>query len=394
MANQATITLFEANDYFGGHSNTIIVPNGDVQHAIDTGFIVFNKRNYPLFTKLLEQIKVPYQASEMSFSFSSESHRLEYNGHDLRTLFAQKSNLLKPRFYRLLKDILAFHRDGKRYLNEATAPAYSIKAFTERHGYSPWFWEVYLLPMVAAIWSSTPITVATMPARFVLAFFENHGLLSITDMPQWYTVTGGSQSYVKRLLEQFSGKAIKNAAVSKVLRDSTGVTVCIGAEQYRFDEVIFACHSDTALKLIDQPREDEVNILGGIPYQTNEVTLHTDISVMPKRQAVWASWNYHDTTKALPTLTYYMNRLQALKSSQNYFVSVNHAQRINPQHVLQNFSYSHPVLNQTSIDAQSEFHKISGHSHSYFCGAYWFNGFHEDGVASAVRVCQQLGVIF
>lgn len=394
LDKHANVTLFESNDYFGGHTNTVTIARPDQEYAIDTGFIVFNKKNYPLFTKLLETIQAPYQHSEMSFSFSSQEHRLEYNGHALRTLFAQTYNLLRPRFYRLLKDIMSFHRDAKNHLADTQAPPITVRSFVDKHGYSTWFWQVYLMPMVAAIWSSAPNAVEEMPANFILNFFNNHGLLSINDMPQWFTVQGGSHNYVKQLMSTFSGIAHSNATVSKVVRDKSGVILWIGPEQYLFDQVIFACHSDTALRLLEKPTDDEINTLSAIPYQENEVTLHTDASVMPKRKAVWASWNYHATTKSLPTLTYYMNRLQALTAPENFFVSVNHANRINPANILKQFSYSHPILNQRAINAQAEFHRISGNNNTYFSGAYWFNGFHEDGIASAVRVCQQLGVAF
>ncbi len=394
LAKHANVTLFEAGSYFGGHTNTIKVQHQDQEHAIDTGFIVFNKHNYPLFTRLMDSNEVPYQKSEMSFSFSSQEHRLEYNGQRLSTLFAQARNLVRPRFYRLLKDIFRFNRDARNHLADDSASLLTLKCFVDKHNYSTWFWHVYLLPMVASIWSSAPKIVEKMPAKFILKFFDNHGFLSVHEMPQWLTVQGGSQNYVKVLLKKFNGTAHCNAHVSKVTRDVDGVILSIGSDHYRFDKVIFACHSDTALRLLEQPSDDEVNILSAIPYQANEVILHTDSAVMPKRQSVWASWNYHATTSQMPTLTYYMNRLQQLNIPQNYFVTVNIGEKIDASKIIQRFNYSHPVLHQQAINAQAEFHKISGKQHCYFAGAYWFNGFHEDGVASAVRVCQQLGVEF
>ncbi|MBX9586615.1 MAG: FAD-dependent oxidoreductase [Gammaproteobacteria bacterium] len=394
LGQHANVTLFESNSYFGGHTNTVSVPYQGEEHAIDTGFIVFNKRNYPKFTQLIEKLDVPYQNSEMSFSFSSKQYHLEYNGHNLRTLFSQKRNLLRPKFYGLLKDILRFNRDGKHYLYNDKKQDLTLKAYVDYHNYGEWFWRVYLLPMVASIWSSTPQTVENMPAKFILYFFDNHGMLSLNELPQWLTIKGGSQNYVKALLREFTGKALNNAHVSKVTRDLSGITVHIGSEQLHFDQVIFACHSDTALQLLANPSADEINILSTIPYQKNEVVLHTDAQIMPKRRNIWASWNYHASHEGLPTLTYYMNRLQALTIPNDFFVSVNMTSQVEPSLIIKRFEYAHPVFHELAIAAQSQFAKISGQNNTYFCGAYWFNGFHEDGVASAVRVCEQLGVSF
>jgi predicted NAD/FAD-binding protein len=388
------ITLFEANGYFGGHTNTVMVPYKDEHLAIDTGFIVFNQSNYPLFTKLVQQINVDYQNTEMSFSFSSKKDQLEYSGRKLSTLFSQKRNWVRPQFYRLLNDILRFNRDAKEHLDNAINSSVSLKSFVAAKNYSQWFWEVYLMPMVAAIWSSTPNAVESMSAHRVLSFFDNHGLLQLKNAPQWLTIQGGSQTYVKALLKNFSGIAVKNAYVSKVSRNEAGVTLHFGDEQQHFDQVIFACHSDTALKLLETPTDHEVNILKAIPYQNNEVILHTDHSIMPERKAVWSSWNYHARDLGLTALTYYMNRLQGLTIPQDYFVSLNVTAELQPKHIIAQFNYSHPVLDETAIQAQSEFSKISGENNTFYCGAYWFNGFHEDGVASGVRVCNQLGVSF
>lgn len=394
LDQHANISLFEANNYFGGHTNTVKVFDDELECAVDTGFIVFNQRNYPQFTKLIEKLGVPYQNSEMSFSFSSKQLNLEYSGHNLRTLFMQKRNLLRPKFYGLLGDILRFNRDAKEYLLSHKAPDLNLKSFVDQHGYGEWFWQAYLLPMVAAIWSSTAQAVAKMPAKFILYFFNNHGLLSRHDYPQWLTITGGSQTYVKTLLQQFNGEKFTEARVSKVTRNADGVVLHLGAEELPFDRVIFACHSDTVLQLLAAPTPEEIAILGSIPYQTNEVILHSDAQVMPKHKKLWASWNYLTNDTKLPTLTYYMNRLQALTSSRHFFVSVNLTDQLAPEKIISRHTYAHPVLDQSAIAAQQQFASISGQHHSYFCGAYWFNGFHEDGVTSAIRVCEQLGVRF
>lgn len=393
LGQHAKVTLFEANAYFGGHTNTVDVLHQGQKYAIDTGFIVFNKKNYPKFTKLIEQIGVDYQNSEMSFSFSSREHSLEYSGHNLRTLFNQKRNLLRPKFYGLLSDILRFQREARDYLQTNTQDL-SLRAYVESRRYRNWFWQVYLLPMVAAIWSSTAETVANMPAKFILKFFDNHGLLSLNELPQWLTITGGSRNYVRTLLEKMKAQTLSNAYVHKVSRDADGVTLHLGAERLGFDQVIFACHSDTVLHLLESPSVDEVNILSAIPYQTNEVILHSDPQIMPKRKGIWASWNYLSNSTELPTLTYYMNRLQNLAISRDFFVSVNLSSQLDPSLTISRHEYAHPVLDQKAIAAQGEFSKISGRNNSFFCGAYWFNGFHEDGVASSVRVCEQLGVSF
>jgi predicted NAD/FAD-binding protein len=394
LDKHAEVTLFEANSYFGGHTNTVTVAHEGQEDLIDTGFIVFNKKNYPLFTQLIERIGVGCQDSEMSFSFSSEKAGFEYSGRKLSTLFSQKRNLVRPNFYRLLLDILRFNRDAKKYLKNHLTDTLSLKDFFEANNYGEWFWCFYLSPLVASIWSSAPNMVEIMPANFVLNFFDNHGLLQINGAPQWLTVKGGSHNYVKSLLSTFTGNAIANARVSKISRDSTGVTLHLGGESLHFDQVIFACHSDTAMSLLDKPSPEELNVLAAIPYQTNQVILHTDASVMPRRKALWSSWNYLASEVELPTLTYYMNRLQSLQSSRDYFVSVNLPAVVDSSQIIARFDYAHPVLHQQAQEAQKQFSTINGYQNTFFCGAYWFSGFHEDGVASAARVCKQLGVAF
>lgn len=392
------ITLFEANDYLGGHTATVDVP--DVNHsmqAIDTGFIVFNDRTYPNFIQLLHALKVAYQPTEMSFSVHEESTGFEYNGHDLRSLFAQKRHYFSPKFYRFLFDIFRFNRLAKKQLKSPNSEEISVGAFLAQHAFPDDFCRLYLLPMGAAIWSMPLGKMREMPLCFFLRFFENHGLLDVTHRPQWYVIKGGSREYVRALLSQLPSSAVRcHEAVVAVRRGAHGVSIETTQGQYAFDEVVMACHSDQALALLHNPSESEIAILSAIPYQTNQVTLHTDTAWLPKSPTAWAAWNY----RVLPnrgeetpvTVTYYMNRLQGLSLETDFCVTLNQAAVISPDKVLRQFEYAHPVFGFDSVKAQRQKSQIQGKNRTWFCGAYWGYGFHEDGVNSALEVVSALNV--
>lgn len=383
------ITVFEQASYVGGHAHTIDVPTKQGSYAIDTGFIVFNKRTYPLFTQLLHTLGVDYQASDMSFSFQSEALQLEYAGSSVRSLFAQKRNLLNPRFYRLLYDIQRFHRDARDFL---TCPDNSVlREFLSARHYSEWLWDTYVLPMTAAIWSSPPGDVLNMPARFMLQFYQQHGLLSINDRPQWYVITGGSREYVKKIIAPWVSQIQLNTPVRSVLRDAHQVTVVSDETQASFDAVVFACHADQALALLTQPTVPEREILSALRFCDNRVVLHTDNRVLPRQRPAWASWNYHQAQHQQASLTYYMNQLQGIQTEQDFCVSVNHT-TIAEDAIIAKCNYTHPIYSTASLAASARHEEINHKNRSYYVGAYWGNGFHEDGVVSSLQALAPFGV--
>lgn len=384
----ADITLFEAADYIGGHTHTVATNYGDEQAAIDTGFIVFNDRTYPKFIKLMEEVGVDYQPTEMSFSVRNDTLDLEYNGSSLNGLFAQRANLLRPKFYRMLSDINRFNKDVRSVSSSDNQS--TIGEYLQRSNYSSLFKDNYLLPMIAAIWSMGTEDCLDFPLHFFVRFFENHGLLDLTNRPQWYTIKGGSSSYIEPLTAGFRERILLDSEVLAVERSEDGVIVQTGAGSSQFDEVIFACHGNQALALLQKPSRDERRVLSQFQFSDNRVVLHTDISHLPRRKGAWASWNYRvsDRGAGQSTLTYNMNILQRLQKKHTYLVTLN--QDIDPRHIISEFRYSHPLYTVAMIEAQEEWQDISGVDRVHFCGAYWHNGFHEDGVRSALRVCSML----
>lgn len=386
------LVLFEANDYVGGHTHTHDIRIDDEQHAIDTGFIVYNERTYPKFIELLKSCGVNSLPTEMSFSLSCERTGLEYNGNNLNTLFAQRSNLLRPSFYRMIRDILRFNREAPKVLSEPETDT-SLGRYLEAHGYGPEFRNDYLLPMAAAIWSAPAETMLDMPLIFFVRFFHNHGLLTVNDRPQWYVIAGGSREYVRKLTAPFADRIRLGSPVAGVARSEQGVAVrSEGSGDEHFDQVILACHSDEALRLLDDPSREEQAILGAIPYQANEAVLHTDTRLMPRRRLAWASWNYHRTgdQRDRVAVTYDMNILQRLKSRTTFLVTLNRSDAIRPETIIKRLTYHHPVFTAASLLAQQRWEEINGVRRTWYAGAYWGYGFHEDGVNSAHRVCSVL----
>lgn len=389
------VTLFEANDYLGGHTATKKVEVQGRTWAIDTGFIVFNDRTYPNFQKLLDQLGVPYQPTEMSFSVTNETTGLVYNGHSFTTLFAQTRNWFNPRFYSLLTEIVKFNKRCKQFAS-TTIPDSTLGEFLKDQGFSRYFAENYILPMGAAIWSASLGEIEAFPLRFFIQFFNNHGLLNINDRPQWYTITGGSQNYIPYLLKNRSITTHLSTPIQAVTRTDSGIDIVLPDQSVQhFDQVIFACHSDQALALLKDASTQEQQVLGAIPYRLNDVVLHHDETLLPAIPKARASWNYHlSTDKQKPaSVTYSMNILQCLpKDAPHFCVTLNNTQQIDPNKILGQYQYSHPVYSQTMVAAQQRRAEICGQRNTHFCGAYWYNGFHEDGVRSALDVCQRFGV--
>jgi len=391
------ITVFEAADYVGGHTNTVEVPIEGRGYAIDTGFIVFNDWTYPNFIALLKKLGVESQPSNMSFGVKCERTGLEYNGTSLNTLFAQRRNLLRPSFYRMIRDILRFNRESLELLT-LTEPGPSLGSYLETHRYSREFTEHYMVPMGAAIWSASHEDMWKFPARYLVQFFKNHGMLSVDDRPTWRVIKGGSQRYADKLIAPFRHRIHLNTPVESMGRfpDYVEIRAKMQGRNYcalRFDHVIMATHSDQALSILADPSPTEKEVLGAIHYQENEAVLHTDTSLLPKRKLAWAAWNYH-LLEAQPdraVLTYHMNKLQSLTAPCEFCVTLNHTQAIHPAKILCRITYHHPIYSAAAVAAQRRHGEINGVNRTSYCGAYWGFGFHEDGVNSALAVCKPFG---
>ncbi|TXH97094.1 MAG: FAD-dependent oxidoreductase [Rheinheimera sp.] len=399
LRQQHQVTLFEAGNYLGGHTATVDVTLGGREYAVDTGFIVFNNWTYPLFNRFIAELQVPFQHTTMSFAVTDRAADFEYNGNNLWSLFAQKRNLLRPSFWRMLRDIVRFNKIAKQAVADNSADLdLPIDAFLQKHQLGHDMRDKYLLPMGAAIWSAGLTAMPDFPLRFFLQFCNNHGLLNINDRPQWAVIKGGSREYVKAMLAKCGSEGIRlNSPVVKVRRFDESVEIALAdGSTEQFEQVVFACHSDQALKMLADATPAEQQVLGGIAYQDNDVVLHTDIRLLPKRKAAWAAWNYLLGADAArrATLSYNMNMLQGIQSDSTFVVSLNASDRIAPEQVLRRFTYAHPVYNQSTMQSQARRAEINGQNRSYFCGAYWYNGFHEDGVRSAVDVAAMLGVKF
>ncbi len=387
------IAVYEANDYVGGHTNTVRVDLAEETQWVDTGFIVLNDRNYPNFEPLLAELGVATQPSHMSFSVS-DGGGFEYAGTP-RGLFAKPGHVADPRFLRMIRDLVRFNREAAGLLDLAPGAGPSLREFLDQGGYSDWFVQRLIVPQASAVWSAEPEQMWTFPAAFLARFFHNHGMLGFRDRPQWRTVTGGSRRYVEEITRPFADRIRLNAPVRAITRHDHGVEVAAhGCETELFDEVVIATHSDQALAMLTDPSEAEREVLGAISYQPNEAVLHTDESMLPRRRAAWASWNFHltDPPSERTALTYWMNNLQRLESETNFCVSLNLTDRIDPVKVIRTIQYSHPVFTPDGVAAQRRHGEISGVDRTHYCGAYWRWGFHEDGVVSAMNALRGVGV--
>lgn len=387
------VTLFEANDYIGGHTHTIKVPSGDTEICVDTGFIVCNDRNYPNFLKFMERLNVKLRASEMSFSVKNRAIGLEYNGHNPNTLFCQRRNIFSPRFVSFVSSILAFNKKARRAIDEGFGEM-SLNEFLDRYRFSQFFRENYLLPMVAAIWSCSLRQAGEFPLQFFLSFFLNHGLLDIKNRPQWYVLEGGSHSYIEPMTAGFKDAIHLSKPVRKVQRFPTHIKLTTDDGEAEFDQVILACHSDQALKMLANPNQAEIEILKDLEYQNNDVILHQDDSIMPRNEQAWASWNFlagDADTNSAPVVTYCMNILQSIPGNTPYLVTLNATELIAPDKILGRYRYAHPVYTLASHRAQQRRQEICGVDRIHYCGAYWYNGFHEDGVRSALDIGLRFG---
>ncbi|WP_122583526.1 NAD(P)/FAD-dependent oxidoreductase [Pseudomonas viridiflava] len=388
------VTVFESSDWIGGHTHTVDVQVDGRHHAIDTGFIVFNDWTYPNFIKLLGQLDVAFKPTEMSFSVHDPRTGVEYNGNNLNSLFAQRSNLLSPKFWGMLRDILRFNRLAIEDLeNQRIAADTTLGGYLKNGGYGQRFIDHYIVPMGAAIWSMSLADMLGFPLQFFVRFFKNHGLLSVTNRPQWCVIEGGSRSYIEPLTASFREKIRLSCPVTRVERDQDGVTLHSAMGTERFDKVIFACHSDQALAMLAEPSSAEQSVLGALRYAENDVVLHTDTRLLPDRRLAWASWNYRlgGGEQQLAAVTYDMNILQGIESDTTFCVSLNQNAAIDPEKVIGRYRYAHPQYSLQAVAAQARWEEINGVDHTWYCGAYWANGFHEDGVVSGLRVAKAFG---
>ena len=395
LGRHHSVTVFETTNRPGGHAHTVDVHDGRCSFAIDTGFIVFNFAHYPLLSSLFDSLGVRSQPSEMSFSVRCDVTGFEFSGSNLNTFFAQRSNLLRPEGWRLLKDILRFNRDGKKSLEAGFEDQITVDDFAKQYGYSDVLLDRYLLPLGGALWSCDTRTFRSFPMRFVLEFLRNHAMLQIGSRPVWRTVTGGSRHYVERIAQTLGSRLCLNRPVTQVLRSGKNVKLLFdegGSEV--FDEVVLATHADTSLALLAEAEEEERELLGTFPYQDNEVCLHTDTRVLPRTRRAWASWNYRikEDVRSGTCVTYNMNKLQALESTQTFCVSLNQRKDLRPDSILYKEIVRHPLFVPGRDEAQARHAQMIRRRGLSYCGAYWGFGFHEDGVRSAALVCDAFGV--
>ena len=394
LTDRHEVTLYEAGSYLGGHTQTHLLARTDGDWNVDTGFIVYNNKTYPNFIKLLGRLNVQGRPTTMSFSVRNDAEDVEYNGTSLRTLFAQPRNVLRPAFWRMISGIIAFNKDCKELL-KGPPTSMTLGKFIEKSRYGREFCDWYIRPMAAAVWSTGTGSVLDMPIYFLARFFENHGFLNIDDRPQWYTIIGGSSSYANVIATELGHRIRLNTPIVSIERSAKDVVLTdANGDRQTFDQVIVTCHSDAALRMLRVPSSDEQRILGSIRWAKNEVLLHTDESVLPRRKRAWAAWNYRLVADGVENgqdamLTYHMNILQGHKSRESFLVSLNSADLVQPQKIIKQLTYHHPIFDGPATRAQADWGTISGRqSRTQFAGAYWFNGFHEDGVRSAMRAVE------
>ena len=378
------VDLFEQDDHFGGHSLTYDIKEEDKVVPVDLGFIVFNEQTYPNLISFFRELDVPFEKSNMSFSVSVKDSNVEYGGSGLNAIFANKKNLLNLKFLKMINEIISFYKKAPSLLNHNLSED-TLGNYLEKSKLSKYFIEYHIIPMVAAIWSMPFEKAKDMPLKLFLNFFINHGLFKLKNRPQWYTVTNRSRAYVNKVLEKISGEVFKNYKVSKILRSENNVRISIGNEYLDYDHVILASHADQSLKILEEPTSDEDRILKRFSYVSNKAYLHIDENLMPLRKSAWSSWN--SITKDNRTcITYWLNKLQNLKTSKNYFLTLNPVEQINNNKILKKIDFTHPYFNKENVKLQKDLHKLQGKKRTWFCGSYFGYGFHEDGLKSSIEL--------
>jgi predicted NAD/FAD-binding protein len=392
LARRHEVTLFEANDYLGGHTHTHDIPIGGRHFAVDTGFIVHNPRHYPLLTRLFDELEVACKPTTMSFSVQHEASGREYNASSLDTLFCQRRNLLSPRFLGMVRDLVRFYREAPALLDGHDNP--TLGEYLVTHGYGDAFRDEHLVPMASALWSSPPTQILAFPARYLVQFMANHQMLQVSGRPEWRVVRGGSANYIRALRRHWRVQERVSCPVRSITRHAGGVTVWSPMGNERFDHVVLACHSDQALALLADPDDREQAVLGAMTYQANDVVLHTDRRLLPRHRKAWAAWNAFvpDDPAAPCTVSYCMNLLQGIDAPEPLIVTLNRSEAIDPARVLRRIRYHHPVYTHASVAAQRRKAEIQGTRRTWFAGAYWGWGFHEDGMRSAVDIAAAFGI--
>ena len=384
LSKNYKVDLFEKDDHFGGHSYTYEIKEKDKIVPVDLGFIVFNEVTYPSLIKFFKHLNVPYEKSDMSFSVSIKNSNIEYSGSGLGGLFANKSNLFNLKFLNMIKEIISFYKIAPELLNEEIKEQ-TLGDYLKKKNFSKYFIEYHLIPMVAAIWSMPFDKAKEMPLKFFLNFFNNHGLFKLKNRPQWFTVTNRSRSYVKNITGKISGEIFKNYKVDKIIRSDDNIRIMIGNDYIDYDQVVLASHADESLNMIEKPTAEEKNLLGKFQYVENEAFLHTDENLMPIKKRAWSSWNSISTNEET-CITYWLNKLQNLKSEKNYFLTLNPIFKINDSSVIKKVNFTHPYLNSENTKIQKDLHIIQGKKRTWFCGSYFGYGFHEDGLKSSIEL--------
>jgi len=378
------VDLFEQDDHFGGHSLTYDIKEEDKVVPVDLGFIVFNEQTYPNLISFFRELDVPFEKSNMSFSVSVKDSNVEYGGSGLNAIFANKKNLFNLKFLKMINEIISFYKKAPSLLNHNLSED-TLGNYLEKSKLSKYFIEYHIIPMVAAIWSMPFKKAKDMPLKLFLNFFINHGLFKLKNRPQWYTVTNRSRAYVNKVLEKISGEVFKNYKVSKILRSENNVRISIGNEYLDYDHVILASHADQSLKILEEPTSEENKILKSFSYVSNKAYLHIDENLMPLRKSAWSSWN--SITKDNRTcITYWLNKLQNLKTEKNYFLTLNPVEQINNNKILKKIDFTHPYFNKENVKLQEDLHKLQGKKRTWFCGSYFGYGFHEDGLKSSIEL--------
>ena len=390
LSKKFKVDLFEKEDHFGGHSFTYDIKEYDKVTPVDLGFIVFNKITYPNLVKFFEDLDVPYEKSDMSFSVSIKNTNIEYCGSGLGGIFTNKSNLLNFKFLKMIKEIISFYKIAPTLLQKNIKDQ-SLGEFLNDKKLSKYFIDYHLIPMVAAIWSMPFSKAKEMPLKFFLNFFTNHGLFKFKNRPQWYTVSNRSRTYVKKVINKISGEIFKNYKVSKIIRSNDNVRVMIGKEYIDYDQVVLASHADESLNILERPTEEEKNILGKFKYVENVAILHSDESLMPKKKRAWSSWNSISDGKNT-SITYWLNKLQNLETTKNYFLTLNPIYKLNDNFIIKKINFTHPYLNNENILLQKKLHSIQGKKRTWFCGSYFGYGFHEDGLRSSIELANNLTI--
>ena len=387
LSKKHKVDLFEQDDHFGGHSFTYDIKEDNKVTPVDLGFIVFNELTYPNLIKFFQELDVPFEKSNMSFAVSIKNTNIEYGGSNLNAIFANKKNLFNIKFLKMINEIISFYKKAPLLLSQNITKE-TLGGYLNKLKLSNYFIEYHIIPMVAAIWSMPFEKAKDMPLKLFLNFFINHGLFKLKDRPQWYTVTNRSRTYVNKILNKISGEVFKNYQVNKIVRSENNVRVSIGNEYIDYDHVVLASHADQSLKMIDEPTKEEKEILTKFSYVSNNAYLHFDKNLMPQRKSAWSSWN--SITKENKTcVTYWLNKLQNLKTEKNYFLTLNPAEKINEEKIIKKINFTHPYFNSENVSLQKDLHSLQGKKRTWFCGSYFGYGFHEDGLKSSMQLLEK-----